>query len=178
MMRPATLVLLGLAGVAGATLFSVSYDVSELETRLATLNRQIVDDQEATHVLRAEWSFLNQPARLEELSGRYLDLQPLTGAQIATADALPVRLPVPDAAADDTDAAESSESKTALATLTEELAGPHPLFKPLPPVRPASHRATAPMRRAPAPAAARIVPVSARSLNDVLADLTGPEGRR
>ena len=63
MMRPATLVLLGLAGVAGATLFSVSYDVSELETRLATLNRQIVDDQEATHVLRAEWSFLNQPAK-------------------------------------------------------------------------------------------------------------------
>jgi hypothetical protein len=74
MIRPASCVLLLLAACAGAALFHVSFDVSALDDRLTELNRGIVADQEALHVLRAEWSFLNQPARIEELSQRYLDL--------------------------------------------------------------------------------------------------------
>lgn len=170
-----SLMLLTLAAGAGAALFHVSYDVSALEDRLASLNRQIVDDQEAIHVLRAEWSFLNQPARLEELSQRHLDLQPLTGSQIGGVAMLPVRLHEPDDATPDDG---NGDGTTAIAALTETLAGPRPLLKPVPPLT-ASPRKRA--NAADAPAARRTsplvpgggaIPVAARSLDDVLADLT------
>ncbi len=176
MRRPATIVLLTLASGAGAALFHVSYDVAELDDRLATLNRQIVADQETVHVLRAEWSFLNQPARLEELSGRYLDLRPLNGSQIADATALPVRLPVPNKDGDDAD--RQGVPRTALAAITAELAGPQPLLKPLPPAR---SPARAPVRTTarsvtPLLPLAKPIPVVGRSLDDVLADLTHGRG--
>lgn len=92
MIRPTSLILLALSAAAGGALFHVSFEVSGLEDRLARLNRQITADREAIHVLRAEWSFLNQPGRIEELSRRYLDLVPLTGEQFVSPDAVPVRL--------------------------------------------------------------------------------------
>lgn len=181
MIRQASLVLLFLAAGAGAALFNVSYDVSALEDRLTVLNRKIVADQEALHVLRAEWSFLNQPARLEELSQRYLDLQPLAGAQIGDVAMLPVRLPAPEAPAPD--GTQTGDGTTALAALTGELAGPRPLHKPQPPapLRVGAPKAyddetpAAPSRLAPGGGA---YPVAARTLDDVLADLRrGGDGR-
>ncbi len=66
MIRPATLALLTLAGAAGGALFHVSYEVRALKGELAALDRQILADRDDVYVLRAEWSYLNQPARLEE----------------------------------------------------------------------------------------------------------------
>ena len=91
MMRPTSLVLMLLAAAAGGALFHVSFEVTALDDRLSTLNRDIRTDREAIHVLRAEWSFLNQPERLEELARRHLDLQPVSGAQLTGADTLPIR---------------------------------------------------------------------------------------
>ncbi len=97
MIRPATLALLTLAGAAGGALFHVSYEVRALKDELASLDRQIVADRDDVHVLRAEWSYLNQPARLEELSRRHLGLAAVTADQIGTLAALPMR-PPPDTA--------------------------------------------------------------------------------
>jgi hypothetical protein len=94
--RPATLILFALSVVAGAALFAVSFEVSELDERLIVLNEEITRDREAIHVLRAEWAYLNQPERLESLSQRYLDLKPLEGGQFIEIAALPAR-PVPEA---------------------------------------------------------------------------------
>ncbi len=97
MIRPATLALLTLAGAAGGALFHVSYEVRALKDELAGLDRQILADRDDVHVLRAEWSYLNQPARLEELSRRHLGLAAVTADQIGTLAALPMR-PPPDTA--------------------------------------------------------------------------------
>jgi hypothetical protein len=88
---PTSSILLILAAAAGGTLFHVSFEVSELDDRLGKLNRDIRTDREAIHVLRAEWSFLNQPNRLEELARRHLNLQPVSGSQLIDAGALPMR---------------------------------------------------------------------------------------
>lgn len=177
-----SLLLLTLAAGAGGALFHVSYDVSALEDRLTALNHKIVDDQEAIHVLRAEWSFLNQPARLEELSQRYLDLQPLKGAQIGNAAMLPVRLRAPQDDADPANRPGDVDSTTALAALTERLAGPNPQYKPSPPTQSRRTKATASRERArtasPLAPGGGAIPVAARSLDDVLADLTRSGGRR
>jgi len=78
------------AGVAGL-LFQVKYEVQDLERELAGVNRQILVDQEAVHVLQAEWSYLNQPARIAELSRRHLGLGPMQPEQVTAIAALPPR---------------------------------------------------------------------------------------
>ncbi|NKB49449.1 MAG: hypothetical protein GKS02_08800 [Alphaproteobacteria bacterium] len=91
MKRPATLIIFGLAVFAGAMLFGVAFEVSNLEDRLTGLNKEITRDRDAIHVLRAEWSYLNQPERLDGLSQRHLELRPLEGRQFSDIAALPMR---------------------------------------------------------------------------------------
>jgi len=78
-----------LAGCVGIGLFFVKHEVKDLETRLAGLNLDIVRNQEEMHVLKAEWSYLNDPARLRDLSERHLGMRPMGTRQIATLDTLP-----------------------------------------------------------------------------------------
>ena len=74
-MRRSTLLwsVLGIAVVIG--LFVIKHRVQDLEDRLHALNAEIIADRDATQVLQAEWSYLNQPARLEALSKRLLGLE-------------------------------------------------------------------------------------------------------
>jgi len=77
------LVWLGLASVAGFALFSISFKVEQLENELAALNKRILREQNAVHVLRAEWSYLNRPANIEILTRELLpELRRLETGQI------------------------------------------------------------------------------------------------
>jgi hypothetical protein len=91
MIRQPTLVALALCMALGFSLFQVKYDVQALEEQLIKIDRQAAADQEAIHVLKAEWSFLTKPVRLAELSDRHLPLHPLTAAQIGDFDQLALR---------------------------------------------------------------------------------------
>ena len=79
------------AGIAGF-LFQVKYRVQDLEQELATLNQQIRVDREAMHVLRTEWSYLNQPERISELAARHLRGANGSAAGPASFEVLPPRL--------------------------------------------------------------------------------------
>ncbi|MHA1113513.1 MAG: cell division protein FtsL [Alphaproteobacteria bacterium] len=92
MIRRATLFWIALALATGAALYLVKHEVQRREAELARLDRAILADQEAIHVLRAEWSYLNDPARLEALSAVHLDLRPLTAEAIGRFADLPRRL--------------------------------------------------------------------------------------
>jgi len=92
MIRRSTLLLLALLLGLGAALFGVKHRVQRLEADLGRVNRAILADQEAIHVLKAEWAYLNRPQRLEALSRRHLELAPLTADQIVEIDDLPLRL--------------------------------------------------------------------------------------
>src|SRR5205085_5193658 len=99
--RLGTALWLVLVAFIGFGMFKVKYEVMELEDELARTNRAIVADQDAMHVLKAEWAFLAQPSRLAELSRRHLDLVPLAAAQLGQVSALPLRpSAVPLAASD------------------------------------------------------------------------------
>ena len=91
-MRPAAFVSLVLAGALSLALFSLKYQVQDLEDELVYLNRTILADQEAIHVLKAEWSHLNDPRRLRSLARRHLGMKPVMPAQLATIADLPTRL--------------------------------------------------------------------------------------
>lgn len=92
MIRRTMLLSVVLATVAGVGLYHLKHEVMLLEQELAQTNREILKEQEAVHVLEAEWTYLNDPRRLEALSKRYLELAPLSAAQVITLNDLPTRL--------------------------------------------------------------------------------------
>ncbi|TQV70838.1 cell division protein FtsL [Denitrobaculum tricleocarpae] len=71
--------------------FHIKYKVQELETELGIARAEMQQDSEAIRVLEAEWSFLNQPSHLADLSERHLDFAPLLAEQVVHLDDLPVR---------------------------------------------------------------------------------------
>ena len=85
-MRRSTILwsMLCIAVVVG--LFVVKHRVQDLEDRLQALNAEILSDRDATQVLEAEWSYLNQPARLEALSRKLLGMEPPSAGQTLTLD--------------------------------------------------------------------------------------------
>ncbi|MEE8393303.1 MAG: hypothetical protein V3R66_03085 [Rhodospirillales bacterium] len=93
MIRHTTILILLLAGALSLTLFTVKYHVQDLEQELTDLDRSIADDRQAIHVLKAEWSLLNDPERLRLLSTRYLGMKPVEVEQFGDFDDLPERPP-------------------------------------------------------------------------------------
>jgi hypothetical protein len=93
MIGRSTLIWASLAVAAGMGLFQVSYRVQTLEQELTRTNRQIIGERETIHVLTAEWSYLNEPRRLAELTRRHLELAPFSATQMTRIEDLPLRLP-------------------------------------------------------------------------------------
>src|SRR3546814_2857999 len=90
----AVLVWLVLAITAVYAMFHVTFKVDEVTAELHGLNRQVAKEREAIHVLGAEWAYLSNPARIEELAANLLPwLQPVGAPQIQPLEALPARLP-------------------------------------------------------------------------------------
>ncbi len=91
MIQRSTLFCLGVAAAGGAALFLVTNQAQKREEELSRLRRQITASQEMIHVLRAEWSYLNQPDRLKELAVFHLGMEPVPASRIVRLEDLPVR---------------------------------------------------------------------------------------
>ncbi len=81
MKRGPTVLFALLAIAMGAASIVIGTEAQDLEDRLAAIQRDIAREQEAIHVLRAEWSHLNRPERIERLARKHLDLRPFDPAQ-------------------------------------------------------------------------------------------------
>ena len=82
-MRKTTFLWLFLAALCGGMLFHTSQQVTDGRTKLASIEAATQKEDESLRVLQAEWSYLNQPDRLEKLTKQYLELGPLKGKQFA-----------------------------------------------------------------------------------------------
>lgn len=98
MIRRSTLFWLLAAILIGCGLYQLKYEVQAKEERLARLNRQIQLEQEAIHVLNAEWAFLNRPDRIADLANRHLELTQVVPTQFGRVAAIPERSLTPVAA--------------------------------------------------------------------------------
>ena len=90
-MRKSTLLWLVLAAFCGTALFHTSQKVHDEHEKLNALNVAIGREEESLRVLGAEWSYLNQPARLEKLAKSYLNIAPLKGSQFIAVEDIPLR---------------------------------------------------------------------------------------
>ncbi len=75
----------------GIGLFMVKYQVQGLEEKIEGLNRQIIENQRATHVLKVEYAHLGELQRIEKLNDKFIHLQPITIRQIGRIDQVPLR---------------------------------------------------------------------------------------
>lgn len=91
MIRPALIVVIVVLAVMVTGLFELKYEVRELDQEKGRLLAQIEDEREALRVLQAEWSYLNQPERIEALATQHLRLATPTARQIAPIGAIPMR---------------------------------------------------------------------------------------
>jgi hypothetical protein len=89
------------AASAAVFVFHVKYRAEAVAEHVSELERAINEEHETISLLRAEWSLLIQPARVQELVERHADalqLQPLDPTQITELENLPMRPrgPAPD----------------------------------------------------------------------------------
>ena len=89
-MRQTTIFTLLIAAAMSVALFYLKYEVTDLEAELDLMNRGILADQEEVHVLKAEWSHLNDVTRIKVLADRYLNMQPTDPEQIKIEDDIPL----------------------------------------------------------------------------------------
>lgn len=99
-MKHSTIFLILMAAAVSVALFVVKYRVQDLEAEFRDVNRQITASEEDIHVLRAEWSHLNQPQRLRQLAGQYLEIGPLDAERVGTAERILEELPARDETAE------------------------------------------------------------------------------
>ena len=92
MLRRSFLLWIVLAASLGFPLYLMKYEVQAVEEELQRVNREIVRNEEAIHVLKAEWAFLNRPDKLAALTERHLELKPLDARQLADMVALNSRV--------------------------------------------------------------------------------------
>jgi cell division protein FtsL len=77
--------VLGLVALA-YVIYQVKYESRGLDAEIASLGKRIDEERDALAVLRAEWSLLNRPERIERLAQKYLKLSPAKPAQLLTVD--------------------------------------------------------------------------------------------
>jgi cell division protein FtsL len=82
--------VLGLVALA-YVIYQVKYQARGLDAEIASIGKKIDEERDAIAVLRAEWSLLNRPERIERLARKYLKLAPAKPLQLVTVDTVTER---------------------------------------------------------------------------------------
>lgn len=91
MIRALNLAMLALTVMICFGLYRVTHAAQEREADLRKIENQISEQERAIGVLKAEWTHLAQPAKVQAMATRYLDLQPMKATQIAYLNDIPMR---------------------------------------------------------------------------------------
>jgi cell division protein FtsL len=95
-MRLVNLIVIIALVLAAAFVYKIKFDSTVQAERVAKLRTEIRREHDSVAALRAEWSRLDSPSRVEGLAKRHLTLKPIDPTQIENFDQLPQRpLPPP-----------------------------------------------------------------------------------
>ena len=92
--RIINLVLLAAMAVGAAITYDMKHKAELAAARVASLQADITRQKQEIVLLKAEWSMLTQPARLQATITQYADhfqLQPFSPDQIASIDEIPMK---------------------------------------------------------------------------------------
>jgi hypothetical protein len=94
MFRTTDIVLIAVMVSAAAMTYTIKRNAQEQMATVQKLRVQIHTEEDTIDLLKADWSLLTQPERLQKLAAIYqsqLELAPVTGHQIVGLDQLPPR---------------------------------------------------------------------------------------
>jgi hypothetical protein len=92
-MRILHLLVIGILVFAAAYVYRIKLESTVRTERVLRLHADIREQRDAIAALRAEWTKLDAPSRLQGLVERHLPLKPVTAAQYGTLKNLPERPP-------------------------------------------------------------------------------------
>jgi hypothetical protein len=92
-MRIIHLLVIGVLVFAAAYVYRIKMESTERTERVLRLRAEIREQRDAIAVLRAEWTKLDAPLRLQGLVERHLALKPLNATQYDSFKNLPERPP-------------------------------------------------------------------------------------
>jgi len=94
MMRILNMLVIAALVAAAAYVYKIKFDSTRQAERIAKLRMEIRQEHDSIANLRAEWSKLDTPARIQELAKRHLTtLKPIDPRQFDTLRNLPERPP-------------------------------------------------------------------------------------
>jgi cell division protein FtsL len=79
--------------LAAAYVYKIKFESTRQAERVAKLRMELRREHDVIAALRAEWSRLDNPARIQELAKRHLPLTPIDARQFDRFDRLPQRPP-------------------------------------------------------------------------------------
>ncbi|MER2519943.1 MAG: hypothetical protein ABTQ34_04545 [Bdellovibrionales bacterium] len=85
-LSPFIFVWFGLVLISSAGLYRTSDRVQHLDRELRQLDARIESEQQSLRVLKAEWIYLSNPARLEAAARKHLAMRPTSLQQITSLD--------------------------------------------------------------------------------------------
>ena len=91
LLRLLHIVVLAALVLAAADVYKIKYESTLQAERVSKLRGEVRREQDHIALLRAEWSKLDRPERIQELAQRHLTLKPLEVRQYDTLDRLPER---------------------------------------------------------------------------------------
>ena len=108
-MRLVNLCVFALLVLAAAYVYEIKFESTLRAERIAKMRGDVQRERDAIAALRAEWTTLENPARIQGLARRHLRLRPADATQYSVFDRLPERPPTiiqppADAIADKIDA--------------------------------------------------------------------------
>ena len=101
MMRLINICVIGALVLAAAYVYKIKFESTRQAERVAKLRMEIRREHDVIAALRAEWSKLDNPLRIQALAQRHLKLKPIEATQFDRLDRLPER--PPDLVPPDTD---------------------------------------------------------------------------
>jgi cell division protein FtsL len=93
MMRLLNICVIAALVAAAAYVYKIKFESTRQAERLANIRTEIRREHDAIAALRAEWSRLDTPGRIQELAKRHLALKPIDPRQFDRFDKLPERPP-------------------------------------------------------------------------------------
>jgi hypothetical protein len=92
-LRLLNFLVIGALIVATAYVYRIKYDSTVQAERLAKIRSEVRRERDTIAALRAKWGELENPARVEALTKRYLPLKPVVATQFDQLNQLPERPP-------------------------------------------------------------------------------------
>ncbi len=92
-LRVLNFAVIGVLVLAAAWVYRIKFDATVQAERLAKLRGEVRHERDEIAALRAKWGQLDDPARIEALAKRFLQLKTIAPTQFDTLDHLPDRPP-------------------------------------------------------------------------------------